>query len=111
MQIKTVQNSIVTASCALLLMQASTLLWAGDTSLASVSPSILKSVTFTQLKAGNLSVPLQISPVQIEAPPHRIDLLPERANKINRQPSIYPLSGFPADLSEYPTLIVRTFQK
>lgn len=108
MQIKMIQNSTAAAFCALFLMQASTLLWAGDASLTNESRTTLKSIAFMQPKAGVISVPLQISPVQIDAPPRRIDLLPVRTNKINHQPSVYPLRGLPADLSEYPILDLGT---
>lgn len=108
MQTKTIQHSFTAVTCALLLLQASALSWAGNASLSNADSAALKSETFTQPKTEEISVPLQISPVQIEAPPRRIDLPPERANKINLQTFVYPLSGLPADLSEYPILDFRT---
>ena len=85
-------------------MQESTLLLAEDTNLSDSNSPSLKSISFMQMKAKKFSVPLQISPIQIEAPPRRIDLQPEYSNKITSPLSVRALNGFPANLHDYPIL-------
>ncbi|MBX9812739.1 MAG: hypothetical protein K2Y16_14175 [Burkholderiales bacterium] len=72
-----------------------------------------KSETVPIAKAGEVSLPLRITPVLVEAPPRRIDLLPDHpeergeggAKSATRNAGV-PLIGLPADLDKYPVLNV-----
>lgn len=78
-----------------------TLLLLGDsgTALAAKLPE-----TFFQSSAGEVSLPLQVAPVLVDAPPRHIDLLPGSAMVKGIPGTGLPLSGFPVDLNEYPLL-------
>lgn len=108
MFIKTIQALLATRLYVWALLLVSASIFGADFSPLSEKPTLLKSITFQQPKAGELSIPLQIAPVQIKAPPRRLDLLPERANKTNLQSYVYPFSGLPADLNEYPILNLKS---
>lgn len=60
--------------------------------------------TFFQTSAGEVSLPLQIVPELIDAPPRHIDLLPGSAMVKDIPGNGIPLSGFPVNLNEYPLL-------
>lgn len=60
--------------------------------------------TFFQASSGEVSLPLQIVPELVDAPPRHIDLLPGSAMVKDIPGNGMPLSGFPVDLNEYPLL-------
>lgn len=59
---------------------------------------------FFQASAGEVSLPLQIAPELVDAPPRHVDLLPGSAMVKGIPGTGMPLSGFPVDLNEYPLL-------
>ena len=78
-----------------------TLLLLGDSgiALAAKLPEI-----FLQASTGEVSLPLQIAPVLVDAPPRHVDLLPVSAIATDIPGIGLPLSGFPVDLNKYPLL-------
>lgn len=60
--------------------------------------------TFFQASAGEVSLPLQIAPELVDAPPRHVDLMPSSAIVKDIPGTSMPLSGFPVDLNEYPLL-------
>jgi len=63
-----------------------------------------KSETFSMVRAGEVSLPLRITPVLVEAPPRRVDLFPLSAEAGGAHGTSLPLTGLPVDLYKFPVL-------
>jgi len=98
--IKIFQTVVAVGGCFFTLFLVSSSVLGMENSQSKESAVQVKSIMLTKTASGIISVPLQISPVQVEAPARRKDLIVGQARKSNRR----VLSGFPVNLNDYPIL-------